>query len=32
MPGVIESCSVCRAEFEVQFRYQMEEREGGFAF
>ncbi len=32
MPGVIESCSVCKAEFEVQFRYQMEERDGGFAF
>jgi chromosome partitioning protein len=32
MPGVIESCSVCRTEFEVQFRYQMEERDGGFAF
>jgi chromosome partitioning protein len=32
MPGMIESCSICRVEFEVQFRYQMEEREGGFAF
>jgi chromosome partitioning protein len=27
-----ESCSVCNQRFEVQFRYQMEEREGGFAF
>jgi chromosome partitioning protein len=27
-----ESCSVCAKRFEVQFRYQMEEREGGFAF
>jgi chromosome partitioning protein len=27
-----ESCSVCGKGFEVQFRYQMEEREGGFAF
>jgi chromosome partitioning protein len=32
MQGVTESCSVCRAEFEMQFRYQMEERGGGFAF
>jgi chromosome partitioning protein len=32
MPGVIESCSICKGEFDVQFRYQMEEREGGFAF
>jgi chromosome partitioning protein len=27
-----ESCSVCSKPFEVQFRYQMEERKGGFAF
>jgi chromosome partitioning protein len=27
-----ESCSVCGARFEVQFRYQMEERDGGFSF
>jgi chromosome partitioning protein len=27
-----ESCSVCAAHFDVQFRYQMEERDGGFAF
>jgi len=30
--GISEACSVCGAEFEVQFRYQMEERDGGFAF
>ena len=27
-----ETCSVCRKTFEVQFRYQMEEKDGGFAF
>ena len=27
-----ESCSVCGQRFDVQFRYQMEERDGGFAF
>jgi len=32
MAGMIESCSVCGKGFEVQFRYQMEERDGGFAF
>jgi chromosome partitioning protein len=32
MGGMTESCSVCGARFEVQFRYQMEERDGGFAF
>ena len=32
MPGVIQSCSVCNREFEVQFRYQMEERDGGVVF
>jgi chromosome partitioning protein len=32
MPAMTECCSVCNARFEVQFRYQMEEREGGFAF
>ena len=32
MPGMTESCSVCSKSFDVQFRYQMEEREGGFAF
>jgi chromosome partitioning protein len=30
--GISESCSVCSGEFEVQFRYQMEERDGGFSF
>jgi chromosome partitioning protein len=30
--GITETCSVCRGEFEVQFRYQMEERDGGFSF
>ncbi len=32
MSGMSESCSVCAERFEVQFRYQMEERDGGFAF
>ena len=32
MPGMTESCTVCRRSFEVQFRYQMDERDGGFAF
>jgi chromosome partitioning protein len=32
MAGMAESCSVCGERFEVQFRYQMEERDGGFAF
>ncbi len=32
MAAMTESCSVCTKRFEVQFRYQMEEREGGFAF
>jgi chromosome partitioning protein len=27
-----ESCTVCGTAFEVQFRYQMEERDGGFSF
>ncbi len=27
-----EGCSVCGTRFDVQFRYQMEERDGGFAF
>ena len=30
--AMTESCSVCRRAFEVQFRYQMEERDGGFMF
>lgn len=29
MPG---TCTACGRSFEVQFRYQMEERDGGFAF
>ena len=32
MPGISESCSVCGGEFDVQFRYQMEERDGAFSF
>jgi chromosome partitioning protein len=32
MPAMTESCSVCGKAFDVQFRYQMEERDGGFAF
>lgn len=32
MAGMTESCSVCSKGFEVQFRYQMEERDGGFMF
>jgi chromosome partitioning protein len=32
MPAIVESCSVCGAPFEPQFRYQMEEARGGFAF
>ena len=32
MPGITETCSVCATSFEVQFRYQMEERDGGFSF
>jgi chromosome partitioning protein len=32
MAGMTESCSVCAKRFDVQFRFQMEEREGGFAF
>ena len=31
MQGITESCSICSRTFEVQFRYQMEERDGGFA-
>jgi chromosome partitioning protein len=30
--GISETCSVCSGAFEVQFRYQMEERDGGFSF
>src|SRR5580658_7922757 len=32
MPAMTETCSVCAERFDVQFRYQMEERDGGFAF
>jgi len=32
MQGITESCSVCSRAYEVQFRYQMEERDGGFVF
>jgi chromosome partitioning protein len=32
MAGMTEGCSVCGKRFDVQFRYQMEEREGAFAF
>ncbi len=30
--SIRETCSVCADAFDVQFRYQMEERDGGFAF
>jgi chromosome partitioning protein len=32
MAAISESCSVCERSFDVQFRYQMEETPGGFAF
>jgi chromosome partitioning protein len=32
VPVITEICSVCSKSFEVIFRYQMEERDGGFAF
>src|SRR5882672_8415006 len=32
MGAMTESCSVCGTRFDMQFRYQMEERGGGFAF
>jgi chromosome partitioning protein len=32
MAAMHETCSVCSKAFDVQFRYQMEERDGGFAF
>src|SRR5438445_13463167 len=32
MASITESCSVCASPFEPQFRYQMEETRGGFAF
>jgi chromosome partitioning protein len=30
--AISETCSVCGGAFEVQFRYQMEERDGAFSF
>jgi chromosome partitioning protein len=30
--AIRETCSVCSSTFDVQFRYQMEEQNGGFAF
>jgi chromosome partitioning protein len=32
MQGITESCSICSRTYEMQFRYQMEERDGGFVF
>lgn len=32
MAGMHESCTVCGRNFEVQFRYQMEERDDAFSF
>jgi chromosome partitioning protein len=32
MAAMTETCSACGRRFDVQFRYQMEERDGGFAF
>ncbi|MFI5300039.1 MAG: ParA family protein, partial [Polyangiales bacterium] len=32
MPAITESCSVCSKTFEVVHRWQMEERDGAFAF
>src|SRR6187549_2331786 len=32
MAGMSESCTVCGRDFEVQFRYQMEERDNAFSF
>ena len=32
MAGMCEACSVCGSSFEMQFRYQMEEKDGAFAF
>src|SRR6185503_18428299 len=32
MGGMRESCTVCGRNFEVQFRYQMEERDNAFSF
>ncbi len=30
--AISETCTVCTTSFDVQFRYQMEERDGGFSF
>jgi chromosome partitioning protein len=30
--AISETCTVCTSSFDVQFRYQMEERDGGFSF
>ncbi len=32
MAAMTESCTVCKKSFEVQLRWQMQERDGGFAF
>lgn len=32
MAGMHETCTVCGRNFDVQFRYQMEERDGAFSF
>src|SRR5436190_16479828 len=32
MGTMTDSCSICGRTFDVQFRYQMEEKNGGFAF
>ena len=32
MAAMTEGCSICGTRFEMQFRYQMEEKDGGFAF
>ena len=32
MATMTESCTICGTAFEVQFTYQMEERDGGFSF
>jgi chromosome partitioning protein len=32
MAAISETCTVCGTGFDVQFRYQMEERNGGFSF
>src|SRR5688572_9292493 len=32
MAGMRETCTVCGRGFEVQFRYQMEERDNAFSF